>query len=283
MRALILTTLLCLSTPVMATPPLSAPGDALQARYAFTLVGVQVGHTEASLRVQNGEYSVLLASGTDGVARALFNARASVDVTGVLEKDGPRTARYRTNSRFNGKDYRRHVAYDAAGRTTLIENVVPEGGWGRERRPVPEAEQQGVDPVSAAFAMFLDLPGADGRGGRSFDGRQVVATQWRCADAAETLPKTRRSVYSGPARRCTVSGEVVHGRALPRDAEERDDQAQPNPPLTVWMVPVTNPGLDRSLWLPVRFEITGRRGALRGYLARLGPPPPARTVAKVGG
>lgn len=222
--------------------------------YAFGLKLAQVG---VNLQANGPSYGFAMALQSAGAAKIFVDARSDVQARGRLCAGGACAVDFRTSSLFNGDTYGRFVRYEGDGRAKLVERVVPKDGWGKERAPVPEAQQVGPDPAGATLALIANArPGAT-LTARSYDGQQVIAYTMSCKAQMETLPETSRSPFAGDALPCTLRTDIVAGKALGEDAEAEYRERQP---VQLWLA------RQQSIWLPVRFEAKGRRGSATGYV-----------------
>jgi hypothetical protein len=263
--------LAALAGPAVAQdePDIVVSPAVIQASYGFYWTAFKLGKADLTVNKTRQDYRFRLSSETDGAVRWFFRAKSTVEADGAPCVQGLCSQSYRTNSMFNEQSYRRVVEYAANGRAEVVEKVVPQGGWGREREPVADASKVGPDPVTAMVGMlFGDLIGPVNA--RSFDGAQVVEYRLSCQQTWESLPKTGRSSFSGQARPCELKADVTEGKAVSREA---DQERRARRPLRFWVAEVS-PGV----WAPVRFVFTSRRGSVTGYITRLSPAPLVRTA-----
>jgi hypothetical protein len=131
-----------------------------------------------------------------------------------------------------------------------------------ENKAVPQSLiTKTVDPLSMALKLLSSME-ADGKcpgNYRVFDGRRRYDMVFM-DEAVVELPENSSSIFSGPARRCTMAIERIRGFW---DKSKLVTETRGTP--FVWLArPLENGPL-----LPVKFEAVYKFGTIRIYLTHL--------------
>ena len=235
----------------------------LTAHYSIEWLGLVVGEVAWSLSSTADAYGFAMTARSAGTARTFVDVTSQVEATGLLCAASACARQYQSRTKVRNGEYRRHVRYDSDGKANLVEFVVPEDGWGRERAPVPQEQQIGPDPVGAMLALMARAQPGRTATGRSFDGKQVVHYRLSCPAALSAVPASSNAVpHEGAGYACSLKADVVAGRALSEEAEE---SYRDRPAVTIWMAAMPTAGQ----LIPLQFAYKSRLGTARGTLTRL--------------
>jgi hypothetical protein len=259
--------------PIPTLPPPTAPATSAQPgdlglTYAIYVGGVHVIDAGAHIGPLADMYRVGLALQTDGFLGRIANWKTDVRAFGRLGAALPQPVRFTAHGAWRDEPRLTTLDYPAGGAPLLsLADPAPE----KDREPVPKDLRQGtLDPVSAIVAVLDRV----GRGGTCeltvpvYDGRQrydlAFTDQGQDQVAASDL-----SVFSGPARRCSVAYKPLAGKWKENRPDRRDRDGEgarrAGREVTLWIAPATPGGPA----VPVRLEMDSPLGPVMVHLAKL--------------
>ncbi len=200
----------CVSFPVSAKQQLST-------EYDIHWKGFRIATSEINAEWQTGaQYKLDMTSRARGLARLFFGGKGMVVAKGALDTSGdPVATSFRSYGKWDGETYDRMVRFGPDGHMIHIEKDWPEK-WQEDgsNAPVPEDLRLGPDPFSVLIALItkpnMVVAKDDSLKFRAYDGETVHDIQLIC-DAPSELLKSKRSPYSGTARRCELNVEQIAG------------------------------------------------------------------------
>lgn len=244
-------------------PPI--PHQSLTAQYGVHWGPLRIAELTLGWTLEETAYQGQLTAQTRGILAAVFKAQSVITVSGEREEQTLLARSFSTQSLFKADAFARDMVFNEDGFAGITRSVRPDD-FELEREPVPIDLMRGPDPISALLESQLS------RGSRipvlTFDGVQVVETELQCDDALETLEKTRRSSFYGPAERCEVSGDVIAGDVIFDDPDQDDDIDGRAFKTIIWFAPTA----DGAMRVPVRVYAASERGTLKIYLRSLTDP-----------
>jgi hypothetical protein len=215
-------------------------------RYGGSWRTLRILTLESTSVTDGAGYHLEVAIRTEGLVDLLFPWRSRSESIGVLRDGEPVPHRVRSEGTFRRRTYRTALDYLESGDVQVEVDPPPEA-------PVPEAlRRETVDPQTATFALIHRNAAGRPCAGRQhvFDGRLRYEVEFVDGGTA-TLERSRQAPYAGTARVCEA---VIHPRAGFAHAETRTRTI-----LRYWLAPV----LDGIPPMPVRIDLSGRRGTLR--------------------
>lgn len=236
----------------LLAPATAASTERIDAAYALTWSGLEIGRFETRLTTDGAAYRFAYAARTTGLLAWLYPFTSTGSSEGVLAEPGPVPARYVVESQRRDETTAWTVDFGPRGE---VERVALRAPVDEERDPVPPALRKAPDPLALALhATRVAAPGARLEA-LSFDGKRAVRFALACAVAERAVAPGDDP--NGPLRHlleCTVAGELVAGGSRRwqrgRDAER--------PPARLWLSRELVPG---RYW-PVRVEAETRFGAV---------------------
>ncbi len=251
-----------------------APGAAqepaateISADYAAYVAGLNTARLQARLAFQRGSYQARLSVSTTGLFGAFVHSESNALVQGSWAGAGVAPSHFASTGRLHGEP--RATVMDYLDGKPVIRSLVPPDD---DREPVPSAmEGNTVDTLSAMVLIVRHLAQTGRCDGHvtTFDGRRVVDVTVRTA-GEQTVARSGRSPYSGPAMRCDFEGRQLAG--FKRDADPVELRRPRRG--SAWLAQV----LPGTLAIPIRLTVeTGWVGSATLYLTSLqaGPPPAA--------
>lgn len=215
--------------------PASADGQ-LEAKYALSLAGIEVGRAEVIVNAIDAGYDILGTGRVTGVLRAISSGKGSAAARGGLTAGKSIPRLFVVSARADGKDEIIKFAITDSGVKDL--DVTPPPKPYPDRIEITDAHLVNVtDPLTGAF---VSVPGkgdmlsaaACDRTVPVFDGRQrydIVLSFERVEDVA--IEKG----FSGKAVVCQVRYVPVAGHRPTRSTVK---YMQENKDMTVWLVPI---------------------------------------------
>lgn len=251
--------LLLAGSPAAAAPP---PAVELHLSYEAYAAGVPVADMTADLRTTAADYHLALTSRTRGIINLLFKSDSISSADGGLTATGVRPAQYRSQGVYRGTARETRIDYPAGHPVVTLRTPADE----EPREPIPaDLQARGIDGISAIVAILQQIA-ATGRCDASrtiFDGRRVLDLT-AVTNGPDTLDKTDRSPFDGPALRCTLASRQVAGFLVDGDTERAHEVRH----TTVWLKQVTEAGP----LVPVRVEVeTAWVGVVHIYLTGKSP------------
>ena len=215
--------------------PAAADGQ-LEAKYALSLAGIEVGRAEVTVNATDAGYDILGTGRVTGVLRAISSGKGSVAARGGLTAGKSIPRLFVVSARADGKDEIIKFAITDSGVKDL--DVTPPPKPYPDRIEVTDAHLVNVtDPLTGAFvsvpgkADMLSAAACD-RTVPVFDGRQrydIVLSFSRVEDVA--IEKG----FAGKAVVCQVRYVPVAGHRPTRSTVK---YMQENKDMTVWLVPI---------------------------------------------
>ena len=177
--------------------------------YTARLHGIALLAATVCLRLDDASYSASLSARTLGVAEFLVHGRSEGHVDGAVAGAGLKPRAYAEHGRLSGEDHEVAIDYPAGGPVLRVSTPPQE----EYRLPIPAAALPGsMDGLSTVVLQSLAATrtGACLPEARVFDGRQLRRLTMRQA-GTETLPRTARSAFAGPASRCETDSTMLAG------------------------------------------------------------------------
>jgi len=254
---------------LVAGPVCAEPASRrLRAEYDVYTGGIDFLKVDAVMALGPTGYDLDVQYRTTGLIGLIYPGRQHTIVSGAWGVRDPEPARFRASGRWGGRDYLTLMEYHQ-GQPELRTLAPPPGDY---REPVPVELTLGtIDSLSALIGLMARV-GRDDRceaEARLFDGRRVSQTTARSA-GRETLERTSRSSYAGPALRCDFEARVLAGFRASEDAATR---AKPYVGSAWFARPI-----EAAHPVPVRITFETRAlGVARMYLKSIAPDavPPA--------
>lgn len=245
------------SAPVLAQVP-----SGLHARYDMFAADLPVADIDTGFRIGPRDYRMTLSYRTTGLVGFLYRAHQATIVTGGWNGSRPEPVRFFGEGALRGEQRVTDIEY-TAGRPVVRQLVPPNAN---EREPVPEALQIGSLDTLSSLIDLLRTVGTTGSCEltvHTFDGRRATEIEAHTV-GEETLPPTRRSIFSGRALRCDFAGRLLAGFKF------GDDRAREGRPLhgSAWIAPAVPGGPP----MPVRMRFETRWfGDATMYLTSVAP------------
>lgn len=261
---------------IMATPAAAADARA-HMTYDVYVGGLRMLEVESDLTLGADSYDVDLSAHIVGVAAAFSGWRSDVRSSGRLEGARLRPAR-NTVQRINGdSDKTTTITFLGEGRIDV--EMVPSSKPKREQTIPPQRLVEALDPLSGVVSILQALhAGTPACAGQVpvFDGRRLYR-----ADLSDSgtvmLAKAEQGLYSGAARRCTLSltpmvGDFNFGderrTAKPTEYLQRTARAPDQRVITTWLA---SPGGNLPA-VPVRIESESPWGRVIVHLRAIEAP-----------
>lgn len=196
----------------------AADGETVRLSYDAYLGPFYVVSAEAELRLDGDRYRVVTRARSEGIASLLFSWQSEARSEGLRAGRRLVPLRHEVNGEWRGEPRQIRLSYAGThagpeGAARPIDFRVEPPVDTAERDPVPAALTVGtVDPLSATLSVLLRIAG----GGRCegqlpvFDGRRRYDMIVR-PGAAEVLPATHSSIFSGAAQRCDFELRRIAG------------------------------------------------------------------------
>lgn len=181
----------------------------VSAEYAVYAAGLITARLQAELAFTPSSYRLRLSYGTAGLFGAFVHTESNTLVQGIWQGADVAPFHFAGSARVQG-DVRQTVI-DYQNGQPLIRTLVPPNEGERESIP-PAMERNTVDTLSAIALMIRHVQDT----GRcdahtvTFDGRRVIDVTARTA-SMQTLPRSDRSPFFGPALRCDFEGRQLAG------------------------------------------------------------------------
>lgn len=217
--------------------------------------GLYVMRIDAALHRDARAYRIVMTAETDGLIGWLFPYRLETRAQGLADGDGVVPQRFEVAAHDGDATTRRRLLFRPDGGLDVTESP-PEAA--RSDAPPAALLRGRIDPASALLALAERFARGGRCAGRAavFDGRRRY--DLALADlGAETLGRSRYSLFAGSARRCRatvtrLSGFRSDGTRLGRMPEKID----------VWLAPPVSGAPP----LPVRLEGESSYGSLVVHL-----------------
>lgn len=248
---------------VIAVP---VDGRTVKLRYDIFVGGIYASGADFTVALAPSSYDVALRFAIDGWASRLVEGTMSAYSRGNLVATGVQPIEAGSSSKWNRKERLIALRYSADGGVELARAVPPVGDGGKG---VPDEHRRNTFDLSSAI---LALVKGFEKGGNCngtlpvFDGRKrydLVVEDL----GADTLDRSRYSMFHGPAHACKVSWDRIT-RFNNDDASEYQRQTGESPDsyreLTAWLAP-----LSKELPpVPVRLAMSLPIGGARVHLVR---------------
>ena len=195
----------------LGTAAAPAPVRVTDARlnYVAYTHGIPILRFQVNLATWPGGYRMSLGYGTIGLVGFFYRGHQMDEVAGGWKDGRPAPRTFRADGVWHGGVHHLRMTY--RDDMPSLRAVVPP--IRRERHKVPAADQVGtVDTLTAVVDLLrrLAVSGSCMDSVRTFDGRRLgVIVAQDAGDAA--LPRTARSIFAGPARRCDFTGRMLEG------------------------------------------------------------------------
>ncbi len=183
--------------------------DPLRLSYHTYAVGLHIADVEASLGIGPWTYQASLAFQTTGLVGAFYHSHHASTVHGTWVDDRPRPAQYAADGFWRGEARVTRIDYTLG--MPLVRELKPPLEPEREA-VAPELRQDSTDSLSALATLIRTIAGT-GRCEstiRTFDGRRAAELTARTG-GQDTLDKTGRSAFRGPALRCEFVSRMLAG------------------------------------------------------------------------
>ena len=211
--------------------PARAADIGVQLDYAAYVAGFNVLNAQAGIELRQDRYGIGLHVRTAGALSAFVQGDTLTLVNGGFQGDGVRPEAYRSAGMWRGDPHITDIGFQAG--MPVVRTLVPSNEEDR-REPVPQELQRGTVDSISAIALLIRTVAETGRcdsQATTFDGRRVSQVAVRTV-GMETLERTSRSSFSGPALHCEINGHQIAG--FPHDAGPDDYSRRPQAG-SVWM------------------------------------------------
>lgn len=209
---------LLLAVAVMPSPAMAATIGGWTAEYTGYAHGFTVLKLAGSVVMTATGYSAHVSFHTAGMVAMVVHADNDTQVSGRFDGNRLFPAVFAGIGHLRGVE--RVTRLDYAGGNPVVQTLSPPVD--KERTAVPLADTPGtIDTLSAVLDLIRHV-GSDGHCDgvlTTFDGRRL-ATQTAHTVDEETLERTDRSIFAGPALRCDFEGRQLAG--FVRDENEKD-------------------------------------------------------------
>jgi hypothetical protein len=239
----------------LLAPSAALAAERVDAAYALSWRGLEIGRFEITLRVDEAAYRLAYTARTTGFVGWLFPFTSIGASEGDMAAPGPVPARYAGESSRRDGISTWAVDFGPDGLARRVEVTVPED---EERDPVPHALRVAPDPLALALhATRAAAPGARFED-MSFDGKRAVRFELVCEPAERLLVPDHPTLAIERALGCSLDGEVAAG-ASRRWRSGRDADREPA------RVFLSREIVAGRYW-PVRVEAQTRFGPVVAYL-----------------
>jgi hypothetical protein len=255
---------LFLSLLVLLAPPTSLASDeeslatsaarTLQAGYVVRWGGIEIGRFDTELRRTGAEYHLGYHARTSGPLGWVVDFSSTGWSAGRLDADTAAPRHFRGQSRWRDGEGFWRVSFGADGRVTELEL---DEATRADREPVPDAIQQGPDPLALMLQAMLEASAGERVEGRSFDGRRAMRYELACATEPSPVQPVALGAETYQALLCEADGALLAGRSK-RWSDRAEQQGRERSPVRIWLVPAVG-GLPH--W-PVRIEADSRYGTV---------------------
>jgi hypothetical protein len=255
---------LLLSLLVLLAPPTSmasdeeslatSPARTLQAGYVVRWGGIEIGRFDTELRRTGAEYHLGYHARTSGPLGWVVDFSSTGWSAGRLDADTAAPRHFRGQSRWRDGEGFWRVSFGADGRVTELEL---DDATRADREPVPDAIQQGPDPLALMLQAMLEASAGERVEGRSFDGRRAMRYELACAAEPSPVQPVALGAETYQALLCEADGALLAGRSK-RWSDRAEQQGRERSPVRIWLVPAVG-GLPH--W-PVRIEADSRYGTV---------------------
>jgi len=255
---------LLLSLLVLLAPPTSLASDeeslatsaarTLQAGYVVRWGGIEIGRFDTELRRTGAEYHLGYHARTSGPLGWVVDFSSTGWSAGRLDADTAAPRHFRGQSRWRDGEGFWRVSFGADGRVTELEL---DDATRADREPVPDAIQQGPDPLALMLQAMLEASAGERVEGRSFDGRRAMRYELACAAEPSPVQPVALGAETYQALLCEADGALLAGRSK-RWSDRAEQQGRERSPVRIWLVPAVG-GLPH--W-PVRIEADSRYGTV---------------------
>lgn len=247
------------------------PAASITATYAVYAAGLNTAQVQAELALSPAGYEIRLGFHTAGLFGALVHSQSSTLAEGVWRGEDPAPFHFAGSGRVQGELRQTVIEYQSG--EPVIRTLIPPNE--AERDPVPPAmERNTVDTLSAVALLVKRVRDTGGCEAHAvtFDGRRLIDVAAHTA-GTETVARSGRSPFAGPALRCDFEGRQLAGF---RRGEDVADLSRPKRG-AAWFAPVVPNGPP----IPIRLEFPTRWfGVATLYLTSVtesGPP----VIAKI--
>jgi hypothetical protein len=244
-----------LAVALATASPAHAEGK-LEARYAITAAGINVGQVDWTVDIGSRSYKSSASGRASGILSALLNGEGAISASGAIRDGQLAPEIYRASvTRDNDKSETRMV-FDGGD----VKSVEPaaEKFEAPDRLPIKAVHRQGV--VDPASAMLIAVPGASTAITRDacqrtlpiFDGRRRydITLAFKRTDRV----KAARG-YAGPVAVCSVAFKPQAGH---RASSKVVTYLAGGHEIELWLAPLT----DARLFAPFRASIASMFGSL---------------------
>lgn len=218
---------------IWAVPALA--GGSLEARYAVSFTGLQIGQAGLVAQIDEDSYSAAGSGMVTGVLKLVTGGRGTASASGQFVDGKPSPVSYSVNSETDRKSEEIRLA-GAAG--MMRDEKVDPRPKSSDRVPVTDEHRLGaIDPMSALLMPVAgtgDLTGPDAcnRTLPIYDGRQRYDLDFSYV-RTETAKHVRG--YSGPLAVCRVQYRPIAGH---RPNRKQVKELVENENIFVWLAPV---------------------------------------------
>lgn len=207
----------------MCTAQAGFAGETVTLGYTARWNGIDLAETEVEIALDGGQYSISIATKTNGLASFFSEAESNLSSEGLWGNGRIQPLRFLSEGQFDGDAYRRLMEFSETGALTHMEADWPED-WLKKwpRADVPDAEKRGPDPVSLLIALkFESLPFETARHFRAFDGRRIVDYSVLCDAEPVADPQVSHALLEGTMHNCQIGSETLHGKRIETEEERK--------------------------------------------------------------
>jgi hypothetical protein len=273
-RALAASAALALSAgTVAATPP--TPAKTLGLTYEVYAGGLHIFTFDLDLVLEPTGYRIAAEGSTRGMTSVLYKwdvklaaegeAKPLSGKSGIAERLRP--ARYVTVNTGRQQPKTMQLAFDPTGSFSVVRNPPDGGDETEDREDLPsKLPPDIVDPLSAALVATQNLAktGLCEQTIPVFDGKRRYNLLLHDSGVA-TVPKSRTSVYDGPATLCSFTMERISGFSKKKRRYANQWDEDKDEPPTLWVAQVR----DDMPPVPVRFTGAISFGSIVVHLIRV--------------
>ncbi len=263
MHKILLTTALCCPTLALASG-LAAPAGGYSVEYTGFSHGFTVLKFAGTLNMTPTGYGAHITFHTAGMAAWMLRTDNDSEVAGSFQGDRAAPSLFSGTGHLRGTARETRIAY--ADGNPVVQVLTPPVE--RERTAVPpDQTKHTIDTLSAVVMLVHDVATTGRCDGTvtTFDGRRL-AVQTSHTSGTESLPRTDKSMFAGPALRCDFDGQQLAGFVT------NENQASLRKPRhgTAWLAPV----LPDAPPVPVRVAFDNNiLGQVTLYLTSAAPAP----------